>query len=265
MSASSVAHFDSPTETIAWAREAINELQTIFQGFCNNNNFREFREIDDDAGEEVLKIKLISAFPREMRRKCTEAMERIRHSFDQSLYAACWAIGHRPKESIYFPWAQNPLDLERRLWDGKPKPSKIPIELWPILRRFEPYSRGNGYPGGNDIIRELAKIANRKHTINLSVTANVSSTTYDNIHIISATSFSIPSPRWDPVKNEVELMRLAGKIDPDYKYSVQFYVALNESPPLNLVPAIGVLNAFADKAQTVLDGLESEVQFILAG
>ena len=89
--------------------------------------------------------------------------------------------------------------------------------------------------------------------------------TNDNIHIISATSFSIPSPRWDPVKNEIELMRLAGKIDPDYKYSVQFYIALNESPPLALVPAIGVLNSFADKAQAVLDGLKSEADLIVAG
>jgi hypothetical protein len=254
--------FDSPREVLGWAREGISELDASCRAFLNTENYRSVREIDPETGQELFKVVCIAEMPVAIRRKATESLSNIRNAFDQALFAACCAIGKHPKESIYFPWAESPVDLEHRLGAKNSKPGKIPKippELWPKLRSFEPYRRGDTYSGGEDGIRALAQIANRKHTVRLNFSANVTQVQL-GIYIDVLTegqSYENPgNPTWDSVKNEIVLARYTPGAKCETKCSLHLYVAFDESAPLKGAPALDALDAFATKAQSVIDGLE---------
>jgi hypothetical protein len=148
---------------------------------------------------------------------------------------------------------------------GKKANTKIPPELWPVLRRLEPYGRSDGDAKGDDRIRELAQIANRKHTVKLTCGVNVRGVEYKNLELQAAGgSFSLPTPTWDAVKNEVVIARFTPDVEVRYNYAVNGYVALDEAGPLKGVDVVAALKLFSAKARAVLDSLEQEVA-ILAG
>jgi hypothetical protein len=255
---------------LRWADEAIEELDASCGAFFNKDNFGEVREFDAKTNLITLKIVLTGAIPSAVRRKIAEALNSIRHSFDQSLFAACWAItGSKPKQSIYFPWATDPIDLQKRLDPStRIKPGKtakspsIPPDLWPILSSFEPYGRGNSYPGGDDTIRTLAQISSeRKHTIRLSCGVNVDGFQPGSYSSKGRGSLSIFAPRWDPVKNEIKISEFSPNVQTDYKYQLYGYIALDE-PAMKGANVIEALGVFKAKAQSVLEGLEGEVRRI---
>lgn len=261
----SLSSFDSPRNTLTWAKEAINELDAICSAFLGTSqNFQEIRQFDADTKENVLKVVAAKKLPHGIARKATEALSNIRHSFDQSVYAACRAIGQTPKDSIYFPWADSPADLEYRLGKvsrpGKQQKIKIPPELWPVLRGFEPYRRSDTYAGGDDLVRELARVANRKHTVALNFRGEVAGIKFPSFSgsMDSGESFRLRMPNWDSVNNEIEIARYPLGIKTDYNYSLNLYVALDESAPLYGVPVSSALGTFLAKAQAVLDVLEQE-------
>lgn len=265
---SSSSHFDSAIEVLDWAGEAIQELKVIHDAFFNSGNFRELREFDADASQNILKVKLVSKLPSSIPRKATEALLHIKHSFDRSLYAACLAIGKLPKGNLYFPWAESPDDLEYRL-GAKAKAGKvpkliIPKELWDVLRGFEPYGRSDAYTGGNNLIRELAKIANRKHTLRLNFSAEVGGIEYPAFSgpMTGPATFEMCKPHWDTVKNEVIIAKFPSSLQTDYKYALHLGIAFNEAPPLKGKNLIAALNDFLTKAQTVLERLSRETDII---
>lgn len=262
-------HFASAIEMLDWARDAIHELKISCDAFFNANNFREVREFDADSNQNVLKIVLVSKLPQSIPRKANEALLNIRHSLDRSIYAACTAIGHPPKDSIYFPWADSPTDLDYKL-GAKAKPGKtpkirVPIELWDVLRELEPYGRSDAYAGGHNFIRELAKIANRKHTIRLNFGAAVSGIDFPSFSgsMKGPAKFELGNSRWDTMKNEIVLARFPSSIETDYKYTLHMYVAFNESPPLKGANLIGALSDFLTYAQTVLVRLQGKAETIV--
>jgi hypothetical protein len=224
----------------------------------------EVREHDPERRQNILKVVAIAKIPRDVARKATDALSNIRHSFDQSIYAACRAIGKSPKDSIYFPWADSPTDLEYRLGakvkPGKVPKIKIPPELWPRLRSFEPYGRGDSYSGGNDAIRKLAQIANRKHTVNLTFSPTVGHIRAPSF--AGAGDLALLVPNWDPVKNEIVIARFSPEISSDYKYTLRADVAFDEPILPPGIPVLPALRFFLAKAQAVREGLEAEARKI---
>lgn len=258
-------HFESPRDTLAWVDESVQKLGANCLTFLNDENFRQVVEPDPQTGLIIIKVKLVRKLPAHIRGMATDIINNIKHSFDQSIYAACCAIGKKPKDSIYFPWADSPDDLEGRLQRDPRKPGKNvppPPEFWPALRELQPYGRGNSYAGGDDLIRELAKIANRKHTINLTFTMTVSGID----HKISGDigQMNVPIPRWDPVENEIVVTRVSADSKLDYNYKLQRYVSFNEAAPLKDTPLVESLMYFAAKAKTVLERLEEEANRIIS-
>lgn len=263
--------FDSPCEVLNWAREGIEELKSSCRAFLDAQNYKEVRQLDADSGEEILKVVRVGKkMPVSIPRKATETLSNTRNTFDQALFAACCAIGKRPRESIGFPWAQTPDDLEHRLGAKNTKPGKIPKippEFWPVLRTFEPYPRSKSYSGGNNLIRLLAQIANRKHTIKLGFSSAISRLDLEidvEVLTVGQSYESLSRAVWDMVKDEIVIARYAPGSKTDTKYSLQMYVALNEAPPLQGMPIIEGLSVFAAKAQSVIEGLAGAVAGILA-
>ncbi len=184
--------FDSPKDLIKWGRDGTNELDAACRQFFDDGALKGFTEIDPQTGEKLRKVRQVKPIPSKITRLANEAINNIRHSFDQALFSAASLIG-KPMKQAYFPWASNPTDLDRLLASAN---RGIPAELHEVLRRLEPYERGGAYPGGDDTVRALAKIAGvRKHTIALRVGAQPSAVV---IHELTADGpFSIPSFQWE--------------------------------------------------------------------
>lgn len=255
-------HFDVSREALDWAAEAIKELDGICTAFFGDRgNCGEVIEIDADAGQKIIKVASLKPIPRSVVRKSTEALQRIRHAFDQTLYGACCAIGMKPRASLYFPWSQNPTDLEHRLGALRPEgkragTSKIPPELWPILRKTEPYGTGDGYSGGDDFVRAMAQIANQKHTVHLLVKFFCSGVNYKSFKSNGPSSIGFPD--WDPIKNEIVIAKVALYADAEYEYAVQGGIILSDPGPLFGVPVEDALARFLGKAQGILEAIERE-------
>ncbi|MBL8658597.1 MAG: hypothetical protein JNM75_02440 [Rhodospirillales bacterium] len=251
-------------ETLCWADEAIKELSKESARYLNQARSSIHR--DADSVDELHKLTLPSHIPAVIRRKLMEALGLIKNSFDQSVVAAIRAVrgDAATKGTVYFPWADSPTDLDHRLGAAKRSGRtvsncpKIPPDLWPVLRSFEPYRTGNSYPGGNDLVREMAHIANRKHTVRLLLLPSVAG------GVINVNRMTLSGPgffgnfSWDPVKNELIFGRLPRDSECDYNAHIALHIAFDEPGFLLQKPIIYSLHMFAAKAKEVADTLSLE-------
>lgn len=254
--------FDAARKSIAWANEGIQEIDAVLGRFFAHVKTVEVTEVDPNTGHNCFKVKLNERIPADVERKAFEALQHARNSFDQSLFAACVAISKRPKNDIHFPWRTGPVDLERTLTH---KNCRIPVEFWDVLRKHEPYGRSQTYTGGDDAVRELARIANRKHTIGISVAGYIHGGRLPDVHGSKLSFLTMPAPRWDAVKNEMTLVIYSGDVEIKNNYSFAFSVVFNETASLKNIPVGAGLKMFASKAKGALEDLEREAKKIVGG
>lgn len=254
-------HFSRPKQTIAWAWSAIEELHAELTKFVADQPGEMVNDFDTKPGHRIVKFKFANQLPSTAVRKATEALVNIRHAYDQILYAACATIGATPKKPITFPWAENPVDVRRKL-ETK---GVVPIELWEVIEAQEPYQKGVGYSGGSNGIRRLAKTANSKHTI--------------GIEPIAIPTIVIPPPMsgvlapgqelswgmgWDATKKELVLATLPVDFDVSDEYSIGIEVVFDATtavPGFAVVPALAY---FWRRANKFLAEIESKCEEINA-
>lgn len=237
---------------MSWAKEAIDELDSMLESFFANPDVKTIvKEFDADSGEYLLKAKFVMDLPRGAR-KATEALVNTRHSFDQIANAGGRFFG-KANFKANFPWASDPRDLQRLL-----EARKFPQELWPAIKAQEPYCRSDTYPGGNNLIRALATVANQKHTVGLTVAMQAVGVGYDFVTIRGKGPIGIPVPRWDPVNKEIVLVRSADEsLDMKGNGSIEFHVLFKEAKIPHPVDVIGALKLFAGRAETLLNDFKA--------
>lgn len=249
--------FEPSRKSINWAREAINELDSALGAYFAGEPLTQVVDIDPDTGHKLLKRVLTAPLPDVIGRKATESMNNLRHSFDQAINGACTALGKRPssgKEArrLNFPWSTDPIDLGHFL-----KNRPIPPELWDELKRQQPYPRGEGYAGGDDLIRGMATLANTKH--NTGLTFDVEFAGMRGPSMLNGNFMAIPSKlQWDTVKQEVVVATFDDFAEVYDDYTLRVYVAFDVTGILKRTPLQSALGAFLDKAQRVVDALEQE-------
>ena len=248
--------FSTATDSVDWAHEAIDQFQSEFAAFvADGDNCHFFVDFDEKTGEHIYKFKIFKPAPSRMRKLATEAIAHSKNSFDQSNFAAisCFRV---VKKSVYFPWATTPTDLDRLLIERD-----IPEKLWPAFRVQEPYPRSNEHPGGDDLIRNLATIANRKHTIGLSFATVVPSRFLGKavINLAPGEHVKINPSAWSPVNNEVEIVRWIGR-SPLKVYEgsgVTVHIGFDEPTlPKTMDVAFG-LTEFAGRAESFLKAVKA--------
>lgn len=247
-----VAEFEPARESVRWAKDAIDELRAAFKSFLQGGNNGIVTEIDPQSGERVQKLRFNERIPSVLARRATEALTAARHAFDQAAFAARNITSGKSNESIYYPWAQSPTDLDHLL-----KSRRIDQRLWGVFKGHEPYPRSNAYAGGNDVIRALAKLANNKHTVGLTVVGHIVSTRYPNLHGRVVKNLEMPIPRWDAQKGEAELLRWDGDVELNGHYEFTFEVVLNDPVLPKPVNACGALAEFAMRADQAIETLQA--------
>lgn len=248
--------FAKARQSIDWAGKAIDDLHGIFESFFQTARTSQFCESDFDGTGKLFKIRLESPFPPDdAERRATEALNNLRHAFDQAVFAACVAVHKTPRKDVHFPWRTNPTDLQRVFESRK---NEISPEFWDTLRGQEPYPRGEGYPGGDDVIREIARIANRKHTVGIALLGHVVEISFGEVQAQGVEKLEILTPSWDPVKNEMILARFLGEnIDFGDKHRLGFNPVFGDTKIARPIPVVDGLRLFLNKANGVVQSLEA--------
>jgi len=243
--------FAPARDSVSWAKDAVTELKEASEGFFQDDVGGIVTQIDGDTGENVQKLILNKRLPKRMARKATEALNNAKNAFDQATFAARNLTGKRSKKSIYYPWSQTPIDLERLL-----QKRQIDQRLWDTFRSHQPYPRVDEHIGGDDVIRALATLANKKHTIGLGVNGHIAMTRFPSVTAVSVQSLKILTPRWDPEKNEAELIRWIGDVNLEGNYEFRFEVVLQDATFSHPMNAIANISAFTQKAEVVTESLQ---------
>lgn len=242
--------FRPAKDSVSWAEDAINEFRELIRGLLTPEISEPVREIDPQTGETVDKLRLKSGqMPLPWRRKATEALTNTKHAFDQVTFAARNLTSGFRKKSIYFPWSNHPTDLKRLLEERG-----INQRLWNVFEAHHPYPSGDTYAGGDNVIRTLAQMANDKHTVGLSIRPTFSFVAVPMTG--GAYAKMCNPPRWDPVKNETEIVRWVGTTISEGEYRLQYEVIFEDARFSEPVNAFDSLSAFAGKAKTVIEDLE---------
>lgn len=245
--------FQEPQETIRWAEEALAELKNDFSKFRNRKPAKMSLDFDRGTGENIISLELILPVPRSLRRKATEALIHARHSFDQSTFAAQSALGYEPKGSVNYPWASNPTDL-RRLMENR----KIDPRIWPTVEDHHPYKTSSNYDGGNDLIRVLATIANKKHSVGLTVAGRTGAHTVPVGILMNSESFKVSAGSWDLANGKVEIVRWKGAKELGHKYGVESEICIQDARLPRAINALDALSQFVTHASHVCDTLRAE-------
>lgn len=248
------AEFAPAKESVDWADEAIEEFHLAAGKFFNPDAAIVITEFDPDSGENVQKVRLKSPLPKTLRRKATEALVTLRHSFDQATFAARNLTGRRSNTGVNYPWSSGPTDTERLL-----EARGIDKRLWDVFVSHEPYPRTDTHPGGDDLIRTLATIANKKHTVGLTIGAQPEGWGGGGFRGQSIHSLKIMN-RWDPVKNELEFLRWIGDVQFDGDQTVYFQVLFKDSRLPDRVAVRPALETFSAKAKAVIESLQSRCE-----
>lgn len=240
----------SPAEkSVNWAENAVAEMGSEFKKFFGECDACPFiREVERETGDSVVKIKL-PPLPPIAERRASEALLSAKNAFDQTLNAAIGIISPGRKGTTYFPWATDPDDLTSRL-----KAKGIPEQLWPAIKRQEPYYRSDAYTGGDDLMRILATIANQKHTIGLAV--DVSAQVGLGAGHISGEIIFLNEGGYNPVTNEIELVRVPRDSTFDAEYGFALQIILDEARLPKSTQAFPALDQFAAQAHRFLDDIK---------
>lgn len=247
--------FNAPQQTIDWARESIRLGVEACAPYLQNDAFATVVEVDRETGDEVHKVILANPPTLAIKGYFSNAVTDLRHSFDQSLFAAAQICGC-VKFDQNFPWADSIDGLTGIINKRQIKESsRLPQHIVDEILRHEPYAARPGAPGGNNFVRDVAKMANNKHSIGLTASVTISQAAFKNVVIEGPGSFLKP---WDPVKKEIEISRLrpGGSVSYDNPRFTA-HVSFEHAGLIGRMSAAGVALQFAEKAQAVLDGLKA--------
>lgn len=242
---------------LRWGKKDILKFEGRTKAFVKREPYRRVTDLDAERGQHVLKLVRDKDIPDVLEEIATRSLLNIKHCFDRALYAACRTLEVQTKGSVNFPWADSPNGCKGML---DSKNSQVPPKLRPEIMRLEPYGTGEGHAGGDDISRQLAKIANRKHTVDLGMLVTFSAVTQD-VTIKNPQFFDTPFIQpWEAMGDEIVMARYSKDTEYYYRYSAQVHICFDEPGSLKGVPVAEALAHFAAKAQTVIEALEAEAR-----
>lgn len=256
----SLSAFNKPQKLLDRAERSSDYAYAALRGFfASPENAAIVHHVEPESGDSVRKAVVLNPLPDTIEESVTNSINNVRNAFDQILFAACKAIT-RPITDGHYPWCADKIDLGWKFKNKKTGKERIPKELWDTLAAQQPYPRDETDGSGDTFLRAMAAFANRKHTIGIDIGCSVSGHRLAFNTGMGSEKIVVPSPRWDPVKNEVELVRWRGR-EPSFadENGVSFYITFDTTAPEELrgVDAIGATTTFRQAAQRALDALKA--------
>jgi hypothetical protein len=242
---------------LEWAHDDLDELEREMLAFYDSDACEKVTELDPKSGNYAHKVRVKKPVPEGWRKLVSHALADIRHSIDQSLFAACSALSDELIDvDVSFPWGTHRNDFEARMRKRK----YIPQELYPALRRCYPYPTGDGYPDGDDEIFEIRKLAGgNKHRVAIEAFVGVLGFSVES----DCHRIIIPYEPWDSAKQEFTFVLFPPGEEPNYKGKLTLGIAFGDVGPLKGKAILGHIPYFGRYAQFVCETLEKEVSEVL--
>ncbi|MEC7931743.1 MAG: hypothetical protein AB1431_09785 [Pseudomonadota bacterium] len=251
--------FKSAREYIDWASDALRETEalcrTYYSGLASFINTEE----DPSSGFTIWWLHLTKPLDRSIARKATEALLNVRHGLDQAAHACYMLINGPPKRDIYFPWGESRRDSEVKI--GR---LQLPQPIAEAMVEFGPFPTSPAYTGGDDMVRALAKIANRKHTIGIGTHVGVAEVTMAQAIVGEDGQLIMPALKWDSEQNRGELLRMKGDVKVPFDFEIDITIMISDQVLRVPLGAEESLKAFADKAGALIRRLEQECRIVVA-
>jgi hypothetical protein len=253
-------HFGKPKKSISWAMECLGKAQDELMSYIKAGGFEFVVENDEEKFVEIRKFRQAKPLPDSLEGYLRNAFVDLKHSFDQSLFAASRATG-ADRYSGNYPWADSDIGLtailaKRQKKDSSKLSSSLLDEIW----RQQPYSTGPINMTRNNLAREIARVVNDKHTIGFTPAAALRNA-YVPIVFMQAPANGVASmfEAWDPVKKEMVISRKTGEGGSisNYEPQVQIDIMLDVDGVLRDVPVQILVHEFAEHATFVLEGFEA--------
>ncbi len=243
--------FESSRRKLVWAKKNLAKLKRRIDKFLSQKDlYTVFTEPDPQHPQHTVhKMRLVKQIPDGLSELTGNIVDDLRSALDGCLsgIARTKKPGTEPL-SAYFPFASDVAHFENNL-RGRCK--DVPVELWPLLRSYEPYK------GGSELLWALNEVCGaNKHGLLLPIgTATVTAQT-----IIEGTGFwSMPAtPVWDWAKQEMELFTTGPQPQLRANIRVGFYIAFSEIDSVVGKPAIPVLDDFVRMVETILSEIQAE-------
>lgn len=248
--------FDSPKEVLSRARDHIEDLNARVQAFFDRKPYARVVDYDRETGQDVHKIRLTAQLPGKIAAVAKDALSNLRDALDHAVYASAVALspGFEPSRTA-FPFAENASGvhdkLNRELLD-------IPPEIRTLLEGFRPHKTGNQLLWG---LCRTRNVKTHRILVPLGTASTGTSLGLTRGRVIGPAELGLN--RWNPLKNEVEFLRVGRGSQLEYEVNVAFSVLFSHAEVLGGKEAIGTLHAISREVECILVAIETETHRLL--
>jgi hypothetical protein len=244
--------FESPKLLLARAKENAADFWGRVEAYSKANPWAVVTDPEPETGKQIVKARLTKALPSDARAVFSDAVNNLRHALDQSVNSAAVEI-RGGQLNCYFPFGTDAVDFA--LIYGSKRYKTIPIEIRPYLNSLQPYA------GGDDLLHALNRISGpNKHQALLTIELAVDGFGGD---MTASGSVALGIGPWDSAKNELPIARVGAGTQLNMNFQVVANVTLGGRHAMSGQPALGVLDAFSSKAESIISGIEAETARIL--
>ncbi|WAC22908.1 hypothetical protein [Blastomonas sp. SL216] len=246
--------FDSVQQEIEWARSNLNRAGILLDQYVESQPFSLVIEDDAETGGKIHKIKRMVDPPTEIGHLIRNSILDLKHSFDRSLHVAAFTAGREDFNKNY-PWSENVAGLKAILRSRQSKNStSLPLNIIKEIFRQKPYSGEKMPISSRYLVREMAQMANNKHSIGFEFVARPSGTMISGFMSYNA---SISFGTWDAVNKESVFVRVWPGGHAAYgQTSISVDIFFKRDGPIGKVPASVALREFLKSAQMSLEGFQ---------
>jgi hypothetical protein len=242
---------------LARAKKDFAKLKRSATGAVKRQRYEVFAEPKPGEPEELkYKMRLARELPDSISELTGHVLNNLRFALDHALSSVAVAAGctkPRSKRNAYFPFSKDATTFESNLAG---RCADVPKEMWPLLRRYQPYK------GGEDFLVGLNEACNaHKHDL-VTPVGSVTFTRGLSVAGFGFMSMPYPRPVWDRVKQEMELFTLHRTHTQNFKGNFSFGVEIEfgDVGLLNGFPILPNLDKLIWVVGVILDEIEAEAR-----
>lgn len=243
--------FDSAHRKVAWADKCFDDLDREVKTFLTENPYKEVVEADPDVPEHFLhKIKLTKSLDETpIAEIIGDILSNLRASLDHAIYAVASARHPNPRYA-YFPFSDGATGFENSL---KGNCKHVQPEMFPLLRSFQPYQRGN------ENLYALHALRNTDSHAMITPAVTNFLRPYTSVRARGYAEMILPEySRWDRTKQEVVFLRTRLGTEVDYQIEFHFFIAFYSPLVVQGYPVLEVLQAIGCEVNATISAIEAE-------
>jgi len=245
--------FDSARRKVARADKHFDDLHREVKAFRADEPYRQVIEPDPSAPDHFLhKIKLVKSLDETSIAEIVgDVISNLRAALDHAIYAVATIRCTNPRKA-YFPFSSDAAGLENSL-NGFCK--NVPVEMYPLLRSFQPYKGGNQYLYALNALRNAD---NHAMLTPFGTSVQQGPTDMRGTGYMKAV---VPEhARWNTAKNELVFLRTRADTEFDYNIDFNFFIAFQDIECVEGYPMLEMLEAVGCEVNATVNAIEAEVR-----